>query len=133
MAGELNFEAAYSKAVENGWDSVKDLARQIWDEARTHIHSQEGEAVAWRVTGRGGITVMAQYPEWAEADCLLTITPLYTHPADQVAEGVVVSRELLDLAYQAVHALAGMGIDGYTEGRCAELRQLLAKSEGVKK
>lgn len=38
-----------------------------------------GEPVAWRVTGRDGLTVTAQYPEWAEADCLLTITPLYTH------------------------------------------------------
>lgn len=47
--------------------------------------AKQGKAVAWRVTGRDGLTVTAQYPEWAEADCLLTITPLYTHPADQVA------------------------------------------------
>ena len=48
---------------------------------RAQLPRQGGEAVAWRVTGRDGLTVTAQYPEWAEADCLLTITPLYTHPA----------------------------------------------------
>lgn len=54
------------------------------------------EAVAWRVTGRDGLTVTAQYPKWAEADCLLTITPLYTHPAATVpATSRVVPVELL--------------------------------------
>lgn len=50
------------------------------------------EAVAWRVTGRGGITVTGQYPEWAEADCLLTITPLYTAPPSPDAELVELLR-----------------------------------------
>lgn len=55
--------------------------------------SQGGEAVAWRVTGRDGLTITAQYPEWAEADCLLTITPLYTRPADQTPAPTVAYKD----------------------------------------
>ena len=65
--------------------SAMELWWQGW-KARAQLPSQGGEAVAWRVTGRDGLTVTAQYPAWAETDCLLTITPLYTHPADQVAQ-----------------------------------------------
>jgi len=39
---------------------------------------------------------------------------------------VLVDRELLELAYNAVHALMGMDIDGFTAERCKELRHLLA-------
>lgn len=90
--------------------------------ARAQPPSQGGVAVAWRVTGRDGLTVTAQYPEWAEADCLLTITPLYTHPADQVEDDltmVKVSRELLERA-------VGNGL-GSSIKAMGELRALLAK------
>lgn len=40
---------------------------------------------------------------------------------------VLIDRELLDLCYQAVHALAGMKIEGFTGQRCAELRAILAQ------
>lgn len=52
---------------------------------------------------------------------------LYTHPADQVAEGVVVARELLERAAKHLS-------EGRLDGPAAhELRALLANSEGVKK
>lgn len=72
----------------------EDLIR-CWNR-RAQQSSKRGEAVAWRVTGRGGITVTAQYPEWAEADCLLSITPLYTHPANAPTDSRVVPVELLE-------------------------------------
>lgn len=50
--------------------------------------------------------------------------PLYTHPADQVADGVVVRRQALELA---------LSNDPMAYLARAELRQLLAKGEGVKK
>lgn len=50
--------------------------------------------------------------------------------APPASGAVPVPRELLELAYQAVHALAGMKIDGYTEQQCADLRALLAKGGG---
>lgn len=55
--------------------------------------------------------------------------PLYTHPADQVAEGVVVSRELLDSLLTVIDS------NGYAADEVEvvdELRALLAKIEGVK-
>ena len=50
------------------------------------------EAVAWRVTGRDGLTVTAQYPEWAESDRLLTITPLYARFNQRASAGGVNER-----------------------------------------
>ncbi|WP_353631393.1 hypothetical protein ABVN18_16495 [Pseudomonas canadensis] len=49
-----------------------------------------GEPVAWRVTGRGGLTVTPEYPKWAVGERGLTITPLY---AEQPAPVAVASRE----------------------------------------
>lgn len=64
-----------------------------------HDTSQGGEAVAWQVTTVGALpAVYVEYPAWAVGDPTLMVKPLYTHPADQVAEGVVVSRELLATA-----------------------------------
>lgn len=51
-----------------------------------------------------------------------------THPADQVAEGVVVPRELLVRLFNYSDKRMPVEIDDLHE-----LRQLLAKSEGVKK
>ena len=33
------FEAAYKAAVENGWANVKDMARQVWDQARAQLQT----------------------------------------------------------------------------------------------
>ncbi|MBS6081872.1 MAG: hypothetical protein KIC49_11720 [Pseudomonas fluorescens] len=43
------------------------------------------EPVAWRVTGRGGLTVTPQYPKWAVGERGLTITPLYAEQPAPVA------------------------------------------------
>ena len=40
---------------------------------------------------------------------------------------VLIDRELLDLCYQAVHAMAWMKIEGFTEQRYAKLRAILAQ------
>lgn len=85
--------AAINDARANGAAETIQHLRDDIAKLRAQLPSQGGEAVAWRVTGGDGLTVTAQYPAWAETDCLLTITPLYTHPADQVAE----CERLLDL------------------------------------
>lgn len=41
------------------------------------IVQPQGEPVAWRVTGRGGLTVTPEYPKWAVKEPGLTVTPLY--------------------------------------------------------
>ena len=61
--------------------STKEEATRKWN-TRDQLPNQGGEAVAWRVTGAGGLTVAAEYPRWAEDDSRLLIEPLYTHPAD---------------------------------------------------
>lgn len=43
----------------------------------------QDEPVAWRVTGREGLTVTPEYPRWAVGERGLTITPLYTRPVEQ--------------------------------------------------
>ena len=50
----------------------------------------QGEPVAWRVTGRGGLTVTPEYPKWAVGERGLTTTPLY---AEQPATVAVVMPE----------------------------------------
>lgn len=97
--------------------------KQERDALRALLPSQGGEAVAWRVTGRDGLTVTAQYPEWAEADCLLTITPLYTHPADQVAEDL---RDLLERALPYLNNTPDLVQFG-AEELAGEIRALLSK------
>ena len=59
----------------------RDAAIRDWN-TRDQLPSQGGEAVAWRVTGAGGLTVAAEYPRWAEDDSRLLIEPLYTHPSN---------------------------------------------------
>ncbi|KWV78070.1 hypothetical protein PFLL34_04595 [Pseudomonas fluorescens] len=49
----------------------------------------QGEPLAWRVTGRGGLTVTPQYPKWAVGERGLTITPLYAEPPASVAEQLI--------------------------------------------
>lgn len=73
---------------------------------RAQLPSQGGEAVAWAICKEPGRVdwLSATYANKRAAEehvasykdgLTLYITPLYTHPADQVAEGVVVPRELL--------------------------------------
>lgn len=80
------------------------------------------EAVAWRVTGRDGLTVTAQYPKWAEADCLLTITPLYARPAalpvrEAVAmpDGWTIAPQEIHLSASDIELINGMCGDGNEE------------------
>ena len=85
--------AAINDALANGAaETIQHLQDDIAD-LRAQLQSQVGEAVAWRVTGRGGITVTGQYPEFAEADCLLTITPLYTAKPSPDAELVALLQD----------------------------------------
>lgn len=97
---------------------------------RAQLPSQGGEAVAWAICKEPGrvdwLSATYANKRAAEAhvasyknDLTLYITPLYTHPADQVAEGVVVPRELLEqIAVELEH-----DNDRYFLGR--ELRALL--------
>ena len=62
----------------------------------------QGEPVAWRVTGRGGLTVTPQYPKWAVGERGLTITPLYAEPPAPVAE------QLIERLAQRFHDLENM-------------------------
>ena len=95
------------------WFADRDIECNLARDIDAQLASQGGEAVAWRVTGRDGLTVTAQYPAWAETDCLLTITPLYTHPADQVAER---NAELVELLRGARAGLDNVGLlDSYID------------------
>lgn len=63
------------------------------------LPSQGGEAVAWLTSDKrhlvfSGALDQSQYVEQG-------MTPLYTHPADQVAEGVVVPVQLLKIIEQS--------------------------------
>ena len=66
------------------------------------------------------------------------VTPLYTHPADQVADGVVVPVQLLKIIEQSWRIPNGCPksvseeVGEIISNGLAELRALLAKREGVK-
>lgn len=89
---------------------------------------------------------LSRYGNWDRIDkaafdigilgaCPEKFRALYTHPADQVAEGVVVSRELLDSFLKKIACHPGMlftPIDGLLRDY-DELRALLASKDGVKK
>lgn len=104
------FEAAYSKAVETGWDSVKDLALQIWDEARAQLPSQVSEAVAWQTVcsserrfSVNKCSADERAEHWLEQGKTgVTVEPLYTRPADKVAEPDAELVELLRMASVAM-------------------------------
>lgn len=98
---------------------------------------QGGEAVAWLTSDKrhlvfSGALDQSQYVEQG-------MTPLYTHPADQVAEGVVVLPTLKKLFGAETRKRREMASADYRiqaaadyEAALDELRLLLAKSEGVK-
>lgn len=75
-------------------------ATRMLAEAREELAALEGEqvAVAWRVTGAGGLTVTPQYPSWAEDDSRLLITPLYARPLPQPSASALLlaSRRVYD-------------------------------------
>ena len=78
------------------WMNIGDTVH-ISEKARAQLPSQGGEAVAcWlKSSVPGADIVVLGNPADIHQAAADTKIPLYTHPADQVAEGVVVSRELL--------------------------------------
>lgn len=88
------------------------------------------EAVAWRVTGAGGLTVTPQYPSWAEDDTRLSIEPLYLAPPAQASAWVAVSERLpesgLDVLVVGVkhgavyHTVAGLFHDKWASQETEE-------------
>ncbi|MBU0901921.1 MAG: Lar family restriction alleviation protein [Gammaproteobacteria bacterium] len=80
------------------WPHWKDAAIREWN-TRAQLPSQGGEAVAWHtddhLTDKSATTYDREVAErWSAKGW--PVAPLYTHPADQVADGVAVSRELLE-------------------------------------
>ena len=71
------FWSRWDQAKHGGFKAV--LAER--DALRAELAEVKGrEAVAWRVTGAGGLTVTPEYPKWAEDDSRLLIESLYTAP-----------------------------------------------------
>lgn len=100
--------------------SAMELWRQGW-KARAQLPSQGGEAVAMRQRfSQIEDEIMAGKHTAASVFTQMRTAALYTHPADQVADGVVVSRELL--LRIAVPATATD-----KNNALSELRALLAK------
>ena len=116
---------------------------------RAQLPSQGGEAVAWICTAsRKDVSEFSSY--WKSEDeacewlahyvgrgCKVTKTPLYTHPADQVADDLTMvkaSRELLqdlrDLAFDQVeHHRAAMG--AYKQARQSAMDSVLAQADAL--
>ncbi len=96
----------------------------------------EQEAVAWQVTGAGGLTVTPQYPSWAEGDARLNIQTLYTHPSAEIER---LRAELAESDKCVVRALnerdAGIeewsGIAVQNGMECDRLRQKLADAQAL--
>jgi hypothetical protein len=108
-----------------------------WQSKRAQLPSQGGEAVAcFRILNTLGDVVT----EWQDGPPPARFTDLcgvvqadvfaqvaYTHPADQVAEGVAVSRELRSVLAMILNALDRDAVEGkQARGEMAEeLRALL--------
>ena len=135
FCGSRDVEVQGKPAILDALDSVccnectADAPHPVWN-TRAQLPSQGGEAVAWRVTGRDGLTVTTQYPEWAEADCLLTITPLYTHPANQRLEGEV--KRLRDALATASDYLDGNQLSSIASGSTCHRKMKTALSTNNK-
>ena len=107
--------------------------KQERDALRAQLPSQGGEAV-------GEVRPLSDGKQYAALYTMagrhLVGEKLYTHPADQVADGltmVKVSRELLERVVKADASRGASAVD-LVDGWKAmqQLRALLAKSEGVK-
>lgn len=55
------------------------------------VACKPGEPVAWRVTGRNGLTVTAEYPRWAINEPGLTVTPLYLHAQPPIQSSITMA------------------------------------------
>ena len=111
--------AAIMYALQDAKRDIEALHRYA-EKMSAQLPSHGGAAVevvvkVWNAGGSG------EFREFVGAQELPDGTKLYTHPADQVAEGVVVSRELL----RKICELDFMGIDASQE--VSEVRALLAK------
>ena len=142
MAEELKerevFEAhmrvgGYSNHDKHPDGSYVSSAMELWWQgwkARAQLPSQGGEAVAWhtedQLTDKSATTYDPEVAKRWRAKGW-PVTPLYTHPADQVADDltmVKVSRELLERIVKR-----GMRLPDETQHQhLEELRALLAKS-----
>ena len=118
------------------------------DRLRARLPSQGDEAVAWAICKEPGrvdwLSATYANKRAAEAhvasyknDLTLYIAPLYTHPADQVADDLTMvkaSRELLqdlrDLAFDQVeHHRAAMG--AYKQTRQSAMDSVLAQADAL--
>ena len=114
--------------------------KQERDALRAQLPSQGGEAVAWHtedhLTDKSATTYDPEVAKRWRAKGW-PVTPLYTHPADQVADDltmVKVSRELLqdlrDLAFDQVeHHRAAMG--AYKQTRQSAMDSVLAQADAL--
>lgn len=116
--------------------------KQERDALRAQLPSQGGEAievVGWRRLDRP--YELTAYPSvcamWHGVG--YPVQAIYTHPADQVADGVVVPVQLLKIIEQSWRIPNGCPksvseeVGEIISNGLAELRALLAKSEGGKK
>lgn len=83
--------------IEQQNNLIASLRAELVESYRVAAQPQ-GEPVAWRVTGRGGLTVNPEYPKWAVGERGLTITPLY---AEQHAPVAVVLPKRRDFSPQS--------------------------------
>lgn len=105
----------------------EDAEGRIYWNTRAQLPSQGGEAVAWQrwhgdyhELGYSRLTDDQKSRGWQER-------PLYTHPADQVAGGVAVSRELRSVLAMILNALDRDAAEGKQVRRemAEELRALM--------
>ena len=91
------------------------------------LPSQGGEAVAWHtedhLTDKSATTYDPEVAKRWRAKGW-PVTPLYTHPADQVADGVTVSRERLEHWADRLEDSESNGY-GWEDALAAELRALM--------
>ena len=97
----------------------------LWN--RRAMPNQGGEAVGWHtddhLTDKSATTYDPEVAKRWRAKGW-PVTPLYTHPADQVADGVVVSRERLEHWADKLGDSESNGY-GWEDALAAELRALL--------
>lgn len=110
---------------------LSDAFRQGVRYASAQLPSQGGEAAGEYTCGKYAGLPWEEI-QWANGKPPANGTKLYTHPADQVADGVVVSLELLqdlrDLAFDQVeHHRAAMG--AYKQTRQSAMDSVLAQAD----
>ena len=133
----LEAENARLERLVSHWQGLAVTNRKVADDALAQLAAIQGgmgevvDAVAWRVTGAGGLTVTPEQPRWAESDPRLCIEPLMTVAQHQriLAASVpagckVVPVELLERLEHVTRTLV-------PHLQChVDLRALLASVEG---